>query len=257
MIKDNQGAVYMSRPGVTYQEVAAAASQLMSQGRNPTIEQIRLILGTGSSTTIANHLKHWKEQQNGSSLLAVRENVPEELVGLLQGLWQRVIDHSEEKMAVVEAGLQHQLREYEQKLEKYKHSNSRWQQLFNQWTKEKENLVKINNVLNESVQALENTKFAMQSQLDGQRQQLQEKQDRINELFRLHKLAQANLEYDRETAKQERMEEHRLLNQQLENALKLNKQLEEEKWQILKEKAQLEGKLKAKEILTEKGLVFE
>ena len=72
----------MSRPGITYAEVSEAAAQLLGQGRNPTIEQIRLILGTGSSTTIANHLKIWRDNQSETSLLSAKENLPDELVSI-------------------------------------------------------------------------------------------------------------------------------------------------------------------------------
>lgn len=52
----------MARPGVTYSEVVQAAAELTGQGKNPTIEQVRLIIGNGSNSTLANHLRRWKAE---------------------------------------------------------------------------------------------------------------------------------------------------------------------------------------------------
>lgn len=53
----------MPRPGLTYDDVAQAANTLNQQGTNPTIQNIRESLGTGSPITISKHLKTWKEAQ--------------------------------------------------------------------------------------------------------------------------------------------------------------------------------------------------
>ena len=39
----------MARTGVTYLEVAQAASTIQHQGSNPTIDAVRQVLGTGSN----------------------------------------------------------------------------------------------------------------------------------------------------------------------------------------------------------------
>ena len=134
----------MSRPGVTYSDVSQAANRLMGQGRHPTIEQVRLVLGTGSSTTIANHLKQWKISQDETSLFVIKEKIPDELISLLSGLWQRVIEQSEER-------LQRRLQEMEQELEKYKRNNKRWQKLYMQWMKERERLLTMVQALQKGI----------------------------------------------------------------------------------------------------------
>lgn len=52
----------MARIGVTYYEVADTADALKAQGLNPTVDRIIGVLGTGSRTTINNHLRTWKSQ---------------------------------------------------------------------------------------------------------------------------------------------------------------------------------------------------
>ncbi len=51
----------MARTGITYDEVAAAADGLVSNGEQPTINAIRAALGTGSPNTIHRHLTAWKQ----------------------------------------------------------------------------------------------------------------------------------------------------------------------------------------------------
>lgn len=77
----------MARSGVTYTEVAQAAIQLQTESKNPTVEAIRSILGTGSQTTIARHLKQWKQ-----SVLSQGQapSLPAALVESVQGLWQHL-----------------------------------------------------------------------------------------------------------------------------------------------------------------------
>ena len=118
----------MARPGITYIEVAEAASRLLGQGTHPTIEQIRRLLGTGSSTTLARHLRQWKNTQSSNQRLAIRENLQEELLSLVKGLWERVLSEAEEKMAGLEAAYQARVDELLPELQKYKTNNQRWQQ---------------------------------------------------------------------------------------------------------------------------------
>lgn len=198
----------MARLGVTFNEVAEAASQLVGQGKNPTIEQVRLILGTGSSTTIANHLRQWKEAETKTCLLAVKENIPEELIAFLKGLWERVIDQAEQKIKGVEVSYEQAIAELQQDLKKYKNNNRRWQQLFYHWVKEKERLEEDNLALTEANARLQKDNTLLYAKQDSLTEQLNEKQDRIDELGRLHTRTQANLEHYRESIQQERAQDH-------------------------------------------------
>lgn len=53
----------MARPGITYDQVSAAASALIASGEEPTIQKIRAHLGTGSPNTIHRHLTAWRQAQ--------------------------------------------------------------------------------------------------------------------------------------------------------------------------------------------------
>lgn len=52
----------MAREGVTYEQIKAAAEELVSEGREPTIRAVRERLrGTGSPNTIHRHLTKWRD----------------------------------------------------------------------------------------------------------------------------------------------------------------------------------------------------
>ena len=73
----------MGRGGVTFTEVDEAARYLQGLGRNPTVDAIRERLGTGSNTTLAEHLRRWKAlQMDGEGKL------PQPLLELVSGLWE-------------------------------------------------------------------------------------------------------------------------------------------------------------------------
>src|SRR3990167_2129061 len=146
----------MSRPGISYNDVATAAQQLSDQAKNPTIEQIRLILGTGSSTTIAYHLRRWKETRTNSDHGSVSNHIPLELTSAIKGVWEQLAQHAEEKVFKLDEKHQQTLTEVQQELQKYKTNNQRWQQMFNQWAKEKDELERDKRSSEQAIISLQN-----------------------------------------------------------------------------------------------------
>src|SRR5438105_8090484 len=88
----------MARPGVTYLDVSHVAQQLVAAGRTPTIETIRIALGTGSNSILGSHLRTWKSKQDQTQQIAIKENIHEELISVLKGIWERVINQSEDRI---------------------------------------------------------------------------------------------------------------------------------------------------------------
>lgn len=212
----------MARPGITYSEVVEAANQVKASGRNPTIEQIRAVLGTGSSTTIANHLREWKQTQDSASLLASKENIPEELIGVVKGLWQRLNTLTDEKIKALESDHTLVREALENEVSKYKNNNQRWQTLFNQWTKEKEHLQFEKDEFKNTIQSNQKEIQTLISQQQVNKEQIQEKQERLNELQRLLAQSQANLEHYRESSREQRLIEQQQFDkqkQELQNEL--------------------------------------
>lgn len=76
----------MGRTGIGYAEVADAALALQAEGKIATVDAIRNRLGTGSKTTINQHLKQWKSDQEQIEGL----QLPKELHTVVAGLWERL-----------------------------------------------------------------------------------------------------------------------------------------------------------------------
>lgn len=53
----------MGRLGITYLDVEKAADLLKNQSKNPTVDAVRAVLGTGSKSTIVPYLKRWRSTQ--------------------------------------------------------------------------------------------------------------------------------------------------------------------------------------------------
>ena len=197
----------MARPGISYMAVEEAISLLVGQGRNPTIEQIRHLLGTGSSTTIANHFKRWKDLQLTNTLQAVKDKPPQELMALVRGLWERMIGQSAEKISDVENEYLEVISSLQQQLAKYQRNNKRWQQLYHAWHQHKSDISVENIQLKNIITELEQARQSSQQKLDIVMEQARQKQTRIDELHRLHLQAQSNLEHFRATTREQRLEE--------------------------------------------------
>jgi len=75
----------MTRQGVTFDEVAAAADSLQNDGKRVTIEAVCDFLDTGSLTTIHKHLTVWRASR-ATPAQAPRVDIPESIAAAL-GSW--------------------------------------------------------------------------------------------------------------------------------------------------------------------------
>lgn len=85
----------MARSGIRYEEVQEAAETLLGRGLNPTIQRVRELLGTGSNTTISEHLKHWQQQLAESPKAVLPPAVPETVMTTLESFWKIAIRQAE------------------------------------------------------------------------------------------------------------------------------------------------------------------
>lgn len=94
----------MARLGVQYEEVVEAVNAIQQQGENPTIARIRDYLGTGSFTTLSQHLRQFRqEQRQKTPLKQAGHQVPSNLTQLSQNLWQAAIKEADDKLAAYQA----------------------------------------------------------------------------------------------------------------------------------------------------------
>lgn len=98
----------MARHGVNFESVKYAALKLLSKGISPSTQKVRELLGTGSHTTIAEHLKVWREEHAVKKVHHLPATIPEALIVTFETLWQTAMEHAEKHLADVKAALETQ-----------------------------------------------------------------------------------------------------------------------------------------------------
>jgi len=145
----------MARPGVEYESIERIARQLLSQGQHPSVQKVRDILGTGSNTTIAKHLKTWQTSFDVSRTPHLPESVPEDLMNPLDDFWALAVAKAESKYQKYKTELEAQIET----------ANASEQLAFNQLA-EKDKQVKK---LSAKVESIENTHHETERELLGLR----------------------------------------------------------------------------------------
>lgn len=204
----------MARPGVTYHEVSMIAQRLIAAGKNPTIDAIRIELGTGSNSTLGAHLRTFKEKQTQTQQLATKENIPEELIAVIKGLWERVMNQSEDKIQTIQQETAQDITKLRQEVQLLSQSNSDWQQQFQKTKQERDAFSHEKSTME---QLLANSKIeaaAMTEKHHGLEQKVAEKQIRIDELHTQHKQTQANLEHYRAASLEQRTSDQQRFDRQ-------------------------------------------
>jgi len=213
----------MGRIGITYYDVAQAATTIMQQGQQPTIDRIRERLGTGSKTTIATHLKQWKYENEGEIVLT-RTSLPPELLSMVQGLWDGMKQTNETKMDNLSTQHQTEKQQLLKTLDELK------QQILLQ-DKELESYQQVHYELTEKQSTLQASHEKQAQQLQQMKAmlaiesaKLQEKEQSIKS--QQHQIEQAftNLEHFRAATQEQRQQEQLQADQQrqeLQSQIKL------------------------------------
>ncbi|WP_346798239.1 DNA-binding protein [Halomonas sp. Bachu 37] len=78
----------MARSGIQYADVQQAIDTLLARGDAPSVQRIRDVLGTGSFTTINEHLRQWRLEREQNRDVPPPRNVPTEVAALAEGMWR-------------------------------------------------------------------------------------------------------------------------------------------------------------------------
>ena len=94
----------MARIGITYSDLAKAAADLAAAGKNPTVDSVREVLGSGSKSTIAPLLKRWKaEHETQRSVVEV--GLPPALLQSVKQLYQSLQEEANQRIDAAHAAL--------------------------------------------------------------------------------------------------------------------------------------------------------
>lgn len=206
------GDHYMGRIGISYSEVAQAAAELQGYKKNPTVDAIRELLGTGSKSTIARHLREWRANQGLQN--PEEASLPGELLALVRGLWERLQTKSDEDMIQLQKECSEKIQASQQQcqtVEQYNQAQKREILILEEKLQEQtQNTLSLQKTLIDE-QTLTTRLTERTSALDQQRQQ----QDL--ELQKLHGLlrhVQENLEHYQTSTQQLREEQALIIDKQ-------------------------------------------
>jgi hypothetical protein len=197
----------MPRVGIDYETVKQTAIKLLSQGIAPSVQKIREVLGTGSNTTIAEHLKVWRGEYANKKIHHLPDNLPKELISAMEVLWQIAMEQASHQLAAIKTDLSEQ----QEKL--------RLDKIIQEQT-----LTKLQTTLDESQKKIEekvNQSHRLQTEIAVMQERLNYQTDEINVTKNQYE-SRLNRSYDERNIALEKAE-----NLQLENT-RLHQQLAEQ-----------------------------
>lgn len=199
----------MARTGITYIDVEHAAQQLQGSGKNPTVDGVRELLGTGSKSTIAQHLRTWKNDQSPDQAA-----LPQELLSLVAGLWEKVNVMADDRVSHIEQEARTELAQLSQTVNTLRQELT---QLSQQKLSLDEACVLKERQLDALSGELSDEKQKTQALSIQQEAQLVQLHDMKKENERLHQLAsniQANLEHYQASVQQLQIEQNLIVEKQ-------------------------------------------
>lgn len=203
----------MARPGITYTEIAEAAAELEAKGMAATVDSVRAHVGTGSRTTIANHLRNWKSHQSRSDV----SGVPQELVTMLKSLWERVQNLANLRVEEMDKDTKERVEQIQQLLDQEKKEVGTLQTKIRQLEEQNHEQKYVNEKLKEEIELFKQEKGKLETQLVSIKEQLEEQKDENSKLHKINHRIQDNLEhYQAEVIKQRQESELALEKQRVE-----------------------------------------
>lgn len=199
----------MGRLGITQRDVEEAALQLQGRGKNPTVDAVREFLGSGSKSTIIQHLKTWK-----SRVAEAQGKLPPELLALVSGLWERLNSQADIRITEAAEVSNFKIDEIQQELLNYQKDNVELNNKYRQSEADLHIACDKNLAYEKEIQILQKEHAALSAKYETHMQQLS---DQKAENARLHHLAtniQANLEHYQAAIQQTRAEQNMLLEKQ-------------------------------------------
>lgn len=91
----------MARTGLSKSQVRASRDQLLAEGRYPSVDAVRLALGTGSKSTIHKYLKELGGEDEGAGLK--REDTARTLLGVVEQLADQLHGDAERRLTTLRA----------------------------------------------------------------------------------------------------------------------------------------------------------
>lgn len=204
----------MSRTGITFQEVKKAIAELQGRQKNPTVDSIREILGTGSKSTIARFLREWRAQQGLGSDSNGDGRLPSDLLGIVNGLWDALQNKADTQIEQYRLELDAKTVQIQQQLNQARQLETSLRQtihtLEEQLHQQKEEIQQLKvRLITESQEKIKMTERA--ASLESRCEENHAENQRLHQLL---KHVQENLEHYQTATQQLRQEQSLLMEKQ-------------------------------------------
>jgi chromosome segregation ATPase len=232
----------VARPGITYLDVAKAATQLMEQNTRPSIEAIRRILGTGSNSTINRYLRDWRDKQGNQ--VELEQGLPESLLIAVKGIYEAIKEDAAQKIKKTETTSSEKVADLERQLAIVAEKNQQLEQ-------EKYLMEQASDQIHAEYSALERKFNDVQRALDKKTDENQLMQARldetktdINRMDQQLKHSQNSVDHYRESVRRERETERNKLEEKINRLEYESKQQQKLTPELREKNASLAGQIK-------------
>lgn len=202
----------MGRIGITFQEVKKAIAQLQGKQKNPTVDSIREILGTGSKSTIARFLREWRAQHGVHSDDEAR--LPSDLLAIVQGLWKTLCDKADRQIEEYRQGADSKVADMQQHLIQSKQLETTLRQSVHTLEEQLHGQKEETQQLQTRLIAEEQDKIRMAERVAALEARRDENQAENQRLHQLLKHVQENLEHYQASTQKLREEQSLLVEKQ-------------------------------------------
>ena len=193
----------MARGGVTFTDVDVAARYLQGQGKNITVDAIRERLGTGSRTTLAEHLKRWKSlQADGEGKL------PQPLLSLVSGLWDSLQLLSEKRIEENRSVAHEEIDALKSQLQTALQNEAALKQECHQLQEKLDTENRNFYVVNQEHQILLKVHEKLQTSHQSSLQQIKNSKEENKRLHQLTQQIQTNLEHYQKSVEQKQLQQN-------------------------------------------------
>lgn len=101
----------MSRFGITYEDVSKAAEDIFKNGEAPTIDRIRMLLGTGSFSTISKYLNAWRHGMTPKESFTIKNQKSDIVHIAVERVWQQIREETDTEIETIKEETQKLLNE--------------------------------------------------------------------------------------------------------------------------------------------------
>jgi chromosome segregation ATPase len=211
-VQKNQVASLMGRLGITFNDVKEAIAALQEQQKNPTVDHIREILGTGSKSTIARFLREWRAQyglhrDDGNQL-------PSDLLGTVNGLWDALRSKADSQINEYRQAFDAKIGPLQQQLAQARQLETGLRQNLHTVEEELQQQKKETQQCNAKLLTQTQEKISLTARIAALEARRQEHQTENQQLHQLLKQVQENLEHYQASTQQLRQEQSLLLEKQ-------------------------------------------